>query len=161
MGCVGMRTKAMRMTLSALAASWLLLLCPGLRAADAAPMHKCAAVRSGPAYSQFCRHWRHRLLRRLATILRRRKPRQKFETKVVQLTGLRQYLTPGLLDPELQHIITFPKDGSPVDIGLPHGGKDKSGKDYPALLGRLTAGAVWIDLNGDGKPNGGESPRCQ
>jgi hypothetical protein len=82
---------------------------------------------------------------------------RKIETKFVQLAVPRQHLTPGLLDPELQHIIIFPKDGSAVDIGLPHAGKDKGGKDFPALLAKISGPAVWIDLNGDGKPGAGET----
>jgi hypothetical protein len=82
---------------------------------------------------------------------------QKIETKALPLPNPRQYLTPGMMDPDLQHLITFPKDGSAVDLGLPHAGKDKAGKDFPALMARYAAGVIWVDLNGDGKPTNGET----
>ena len=82
---------------------------------------------------------------------------QKFETKLTQFNNVRQMLTPGVLDPELQHIVTVPKDGSAVDLGLPHFGKDKSGKNYPAIMAKFAQGGVWVDLNGDGAPNNGET----
>jgi len=76
---------------------------------------------------------------------------QKLETHVVPLPQPRQVLSPGIFDKDLQKIIVFPKDGSPVDTGLPHGGRNKDGKEYPAIQARLQQNLVWIDFNGDGK----------
>jgi len=77
---------------------------------------------------------------------------QRFETKITPLSTVRQILSPGVLDPELQHLIVTPKDGSSVDILLPHFGQDKSGKDFPAILARFATGAVALETKGDGKP---------
>ncbi len=82
---------------------------------------------------------------------------QKLDAKALPMPNPRQFLTAGVLDPELQHVITFPKESGPVELGLPHSGKDKSGKDYPALVARYAAGVIWVDLNGDGKPGSGET----
>ena len=84
---------------------------------------------------------------------------QKIETQVLALPDPRQIISPGLFDRELFHIVTFPKDGGAVDLGLPHLGKDQAGKDHPALLARLAQGAIWVDLNGDGKPGADEVRR--
>lgn len=82
---------------------------------------------------------------------------QKFETRVVPLSQPRQVMTPGLFDTDPQKLIVFPKDGSPADTGLPHGGKNKDGKEYPALMARVQQSFVWVDLNGDGKPTSEET----
>ncbi|MGD0091289.1 MAG: hypothetical protein ABSE73_15335 [Planctomycetota bacterium] len=82
---------------------------------------------------------------------------QKLETHLVPLPQPRQVLSPGLFDKDLQRYIVFPKDGGPVDTGLPHGGRDKDGKEYPAILARLQQNVVWIDFNGDGKISPGET----
>jgi hypothetical protein len=84
---------------------------------------------------------------------------QKLETKSVGLASPRQVLSPGYFDLSLQKMITFPKDGTAVDLGLPHAGKDSNGKDFPALLARLKDEFVWVDINGDGKPGGSETAR--
>ena len=81
----------------------------------------------------------------------------KIDTKALPMPNPRQFITPGLMDPEMQHVVAFPKDGSAVDLGLPHAGKDKAGKDFPALMARYAAGVIWVDLNGDGKPTSGET----
>ena len=79
-------------------------------------------------------------------------PWQKVETKLVPLPQPRQVLSPGLFDTELQNVLTFTKDPAGVDTGLPHAGKDKNGKAYPPIVARLAQGVVWVDFNGDGKP---------
>lgn len=86
---------------------------------------------------------------------------QKLETKPVPFRDPRHILSAGLYDRELQHTITFPNPnpGVPVDLELPHFGKDKNGKDYPPLMAHLAQGAVWIDLNGDGKVSADETRR--
>ena len=77
---------------------------------------------------------------------------QKVETKAKRLSNPREMLSPGLFDSSLQHIVTFPKDGSAVDIGLPHAGKDAAGKDRPPLMARLKQGFVFVDATGEAKP---------
>jgi hypothetical protein len=82
---------------------------------------------------------------------------QKHETKAVPLPLPRQVLSPGIFDAELFNVLTFGKDGAPVDSGLPHFGKDKAGKDYPAIMVRFLQGSFWFDFNGDGKPGKDET----
>lgn len=77
---------------------------------------------------------------------------QKIDTKFVQLPQPKQVLSPGIFDTELQNTLTFTKDPAGVDTNLPHAGKDKNGKAYPAIIARLAQGVIWVDLNGDGKP---------
>ncbi|MFH0939081.1 MAG: hypothetical protein V1899_07355 [Planctomycetota bacterium] len=81
---------------------------------------------------------------------------QKLETKPVPLNDPRQIRSPGLYDQSMQNVITFPKDGSAVDLGLPHFGKNASGKEYPALLAKFNQDFIWVDLNGDGKSSADE-----
>ena len=82
---------------------------------------------------------------------------QKIETRVVPLPQPRHILSPGVFDGDLQKTITFPKDGSAVDTGLPHGGQDKDGKPYPPIMARVQQNFIWIDFNGDGKPGSDET----
>lgn len=84
---------------------------------------------------------------------------QKLAARLVPLTDPRQMLSPGLFDSDLQHVITFPKDGSAVNLDLPRNGKDKNGKAVLPLLARLQQGVVWVDMNGDGKPSPEETRR--
>jgi len=82
---------------------------------------------------------------------------QKLETRAVLLPMPRQVLSPGFFDKDLQKTIVFPKDGSLIDTGLPHGGRNKDGKEYPAIQARLQQNLAWVDFNGDGKPIGDEA----
>ncbi|MBI3830487.1 MAG: hypothetical protein HY291_13285 [Planctomycetes bacterium] len=82
---------------------------------------------------------------------------QKIQTAEVPMQDTRQFLTPGLYDSGQMHIVTFPADGTPVDLGLPHDGKEKDGKPIPPLMGVMKAGFVWIDLNGNGKQESKET----
>jgi hypothetical protein len=84
---------------------------------------------------------------------------QKVETKHQPLQNVRQFLSPGVFDQELQHIISFPKDGTGVELDFPHAGKDEKGKDYPALEARFLQDYIWVDLNGDGKNTADETRR--
>ena len=79
------------------------------------------------------------------------KPWIKIQTQDMPLRDERQPHTPGLYDAALRHTLVFPADGKPVDLELPHEGKDKDGKPLPALMGSLRQGFVWLDLNGNGK----------
>ncbi|HEY3320425.1 MAG TPA: hypothetical protein VGP72_08160 [Planctomycetota bacterium] len=82
---------------------------------------------------------------------------QKIETKLVPIAQPRQILSPGLFDHELLKVVTLPKDGTPADLGLPHAGKDKNGKEYPALTARIAQHFVWVDFNGDGRASADET----
>ena len=84
---------------------------------------------------------------------------QKLETKPLALASPRAVLSAGYFDVGLQKVISFPKDGGAVDTGLPHAGRDASGKEYPPLKARLHADFIWLDINGDGKPGSDETKR--
>jgi hypothetical protein len=90
----------------------------------------------------------------------------KVETKPMALATARQVLSPGFFDHSIQHMVVFPKDPKDpkdaiVEIGLPRGGKDATGKDYPPLKAKLNGDFIWVDLNCDGKPTGDEAKRIQ
>jgi hypothetical protein len=82
---------------------------------------------------------------------------EKLLTRIVHLQQPRQILTPGLFDPELQKGVALPKDPAPVDTGLPHSGKDKDDKPFPAIMAKVQQSFVWIDFNADGKPGNDET----
>ncbi len=84
---------------------------------------------------------------------------RKIETKFTTVAQPRQILSPGVFDRSIQHVITFPPNGAPVDIGLPHGGKDKNGNPRPPFMARYAQDFVWIDFDNDGKPGPGETCR--
>jgi hypothetical protein len=111
---------------------------PVLQAGPAGPAAPAVAPAAGPAVPENTAEW------------------VKIETKAVPFSHPRQHLTPGLLDPELYHIITFPKDGSLVDLDLPHFGKDKAGNPYSAIKGAFRDGGIWIDVNANGRVDQGE-----
>lgn len=81
----------------------------------------------------------------------------KVQTTDVPMRDEKQVLTPGLFDRAQMRLINFPVDGKPVDLELPHDGKDKDGKPLPPLMGVYKAGFVWLDLNGNGKQDPRES----
>jgi hypothetical protein len=80
----------------------------------------------------------------------------KLNTQDIPLRELKQVLTPGLFNPEVQHVVAFPPDGKAVDLGLPHEGTGKDGQPRPAIQGALKQNTVWVDVNGDGKPDAKE-----
>ncbi|MCW8132627.1 MAG: hypothetical protein KIS92_19920 [Planctomycetota bacterium] len=81
----------------------------------------------------------------------------KVQTSDVALRDERQLVTPGLFDRDQMKVVTFPADGTPVDLGLPHDGKDKDDKPNKPLMGLLKGGFVWLDLNGNGKQDAKEA----
>lgn len=81
---------------------------------------------------------------------------KKHRTTDLKLNNERQLVTPGLLDTDLQATVTFPIDGRPVVLDLPHAGKDARGKSRPALKGVYKSNFLWVDLNGDGRQAKGE-----
>lgn len=83
-------------------------------------------------------------------------PWVKLKTSEYPLRNERQILSPGLLDRDLQHVISFPIDGRMVPLGLPHAGKDAEGKARPELKGACRQGFLWVDLDGDGRRGNGE-----
>ncbi|MCK6474122.1 MAG: hypothetical protein L6R28_20580 [Planctomycetes bacterium] len=85
---------------------------------------------------------------------------EKVQTEDVPLKSERQVLSPGLFDPDLIRTVDFPLDGTPVDFGLPHEGKDAAGKPRPPLMGLMLQGNLWVDLNGDAKRDAAEVARA-
>lgn len=81
----------------------------------------------------------------------------KTQTTDILLRDERQLVSPGLFDREEMKVVTFLADGTPVDLGLPHEGKDRDDKPNKALMGVLKGGFLWLDLNANGKQDPKES----
>ncbi len=81
---------------------------------------------------------------------------RKVDTEEQLLKDAYQIMTPGLFDRGAVAKVAFPVDGTPVELNLPHEGADADGKPRPVLRGALRQRAIWLDLDGDKKPGGGE-----
>jgi hypothetical protein len=81
---------------------------------------------------------------------------QKVDTEEQVLKDVQQILTPGLFDTSGVAKVAFPVDGTAVELNLPHEGAGADGKARSVLKAALRQRAIWVDLDGDGKPGGKE-----
>lgn len=81
---------------------------------------------------------------------------QKIETTEQVLREIDQVLTPGLFNQSQVALVTFPANGAVIELPLPHEGNDAQGNPRFALKGALRQNAIWLDLDGDGKPGNRE-----
>lgn len=81
----------------------------------------------------------------------------KLEAKAELLRNPLAAVTPAVFHPGWARRITLVDGGKPADLLFPHEGVDKQGKARPPIRGDLRRGMIWVDGNGNGKAERGES----